>query len=376
MKMYMDNAATTQVAPEVAAAIMPFLTENYGNPSSPHLYGSFAKAAIESVRKSIASYINAEQTEIFFTGSGTEGNNMIIKGMVKDLGVRRIISSATEHHCVLHSLDKVGSNGVHIEYVKLDTDGKVDYNDLENLLKKSDVVTLVSLMHANNEIGTLLNLELVSEMCAKYNCYFHTDTVQTIGYHLFDLNKLKIHALTASAHKFHGIKGTGFVYINKELTTGELKLKAFIDGGSQERNMRAGTENVPGIIGMGVAMQLAYDNFDKNKEYISELKNYMITECLNITGISFNGDITETGSNYKVLNISFPENASISLEYFHMEGIAVSGRSACTTGAVEQSHVLKAINANPQRNAVRFSFSKNNTKEEIDYVIGVIKSTI
>ena len=244
MKVYLDNAATTPLSKEVLDEMLPYLTEHFGNPSSIHSYGRKAKAAVEKARKVVAKYLNASTAEVFFTGSGTEASNTIIKCSVRDLGVKRIITSRIEHHCVLHSVETMAHEGIQVDYVKLDEKGRVDLNDLENLLKTSDKKTLVSLMHANNEIGTMLNLEAVAEICKMHQAIFHSDTVQTIGYFPFDVQKMKIHFLSGSAHKFHGPKGVGFIYIN-----GEAAIKPFIDGGAQERNMRAGTENVYGIVG-------------------------------------------------------------------------------------------------------------------------------
>lgn len=374
MKVYLDNAATTPLDHQVLDEMLPYLTEHFGNPSSIHGYGRKAKAAVEKARKIVARYLNASTSEVFFTGSGTEASNMIIKCSVRDLGVKRIISSRIEHHCVLYSIETVAREGVKTDYVKLDDQGKVDYEDLENLLKASAEKTLVSLMHSNNEIGTLLDLEKVAELCKKYNAYFHSDTVQTIGYYTFDVQRIKIHFLSGSAHKFHGPKGVGFVYINSEAA-----IKPWLDGGSQERNMRAGTENVSGIAGLGKALELATEHIQDNKTYISRLKNYMIGKLKNeIEGVLFIGDLSEEGSNYKVLSVSLPPNEKSDLMLFNLDiaGIAASGGSACSSGSEKGSHVLEAIHANPKRKAVRFSFSKFNTREEIDYAVEVLKKTL
>ena len=370
MKVYLDNAATTQIDSLVLEEMMPYLTEFYGNPSSIHSYGRKAKSAIEKARKVVSKYLNASTSEVFFTGCGTEASNMIIKGAVRDLGVKRIISSGIEHHCVLHSVEAMAKTGVHVDFVKLDNQGHVDYAHLEDLLKSSAEKTLVSLMHANNEIGTLLNLERVAELCSQNGAYFHSDTVQTIGYYPIDVQKLKIHFLSGSAHKFHGPKGVGFVYIN-----GEASIKPLLDGGSQERNMRAGTENVFGIVGMGKALELAVEKLDENRVYLSGLKSYMADQLkIQIPGIEFNGDITDSGSNYKVLSVSLPPNEKAELTLFNLDiaGIAASGGSACTSGSEKGSHVLEGIKADPQRKAIRFSFSKYNTREEIDYAVAAL----
>ncbi len=370
MKVYLDNAATTQLDTQVLEEMMPYLTEFYGNPSSIHSYGRKAKSAIEKARKVVAKYLDASCSEVFFTGCGTEASNMIIKGAVRDLGVTRIISSAIEHHCVLHSVEAMQKTGVKVDFVKLDAVGHVDYSHLEELLKSDNSKTLVSLMHANNEIGTLLDLYRVSDLCKQYGAYFHSDTVQTIGYYPLDVQQLKIHFLSGSAHKFHGPKGVGFVYINNEVT-----VKPLLDGGSQERNMRAGTENVFSIVGLGKALELAIEKMDENRAYLSELKSYMASQLkAAIPGIKFNGDQTESGANYKVLSVSLPPNEKAELTLFNLDiaGVAASGGSACTSGSEKGSHVLEGINADPQRKAIRFSFSKYNTKEEINYAVATL----
>ncbi len=374
MKVYLDNAATTALDKQVLDEMLPYLTEHFGNPSSIHGFGRKAKAAVEKARKTVAKYLNASTAEIFFTGSGTEASNTIIKCAVRDLGVKRIITSRIEHHCVLHSAEAMAANGVKVNYVKLNGKGNIDLTDLEHLLKTSEAKTLVSLMHANNEIGTMLDIEKVSALCKVHGAYFHSDTVQTIGYFPFDVQQMKIHFLSGSAHKFHGPKGVGFVYINSELS-----IKPFIDGGAQERNMRAGTENVSGIVGLGKALELALEHGTENKKYIAELKHYMIYKLRNeVADIDFNGDISDEGSNYKVLSVSLPpcEKSELALFNLDMAGVAASGGSACSSGSEKGSHVLEAIGANPKRKAIRFSFSKYNTKEEIDYAIEVLKKIL
>lgn len=370
-KVYLDNAATTPVAKEVLDEMFPYLTEHFGNPSSIHSYGRKAKTAIEKVRKSVARYLNASTAEIFFTGSGTESNNTVIKCAVRDLGVTRIISTKAEHHCVLHSVEAMETAGVKVEYLSIDKQGKPSLEELRLLLAEGGQTTLVSLMHANNEIGTMIDLATVSELCKHYGAYFHSDTVQTIGYVPFDVQQVPIHFLSGSAHKFHGPKGVGFLYINSEVS-----LKPFIDGGSQERNMRAGTENVPGIVGLGRALELSVDNMQSNKDYILEIKHYMMEKLqAQIEGVTFNGDTTDSGSNYKVLSVSLPPHEKAELILFNLDvaGIAASGGSACTSGSEKGSHVLEAMGADPKRKAVRFSFSKYNTKGEIDYVVEILR---
>jgi cysteine desulfurase len=373
MKVYFDNAATTPLAKEALDEMLPFLTENFGNPSSIHSYGRKSRAAIEKARKIVAGAINASTAEVFFTSCGTESNNMVIKQSVKKLGVTRIISSPIEHHCVLHSVETEGREGIKTEMVKIDAHGAVDYDHLESLLKSSPEKTLVTLMHANNEIGTLLDLERVSALCEQYGAYFHTDSVQTIGYYPIDVQKLKIHFLSGSGHKFHGPKGIGFVYINSAAT-----LSPFIDGGSQERNMRAGTENLYGIIGLGKALDMAISDMAPTREYISNLRQYMKSRIDNeLHDVSYNGYADERG-HYKVLSVSLPLNNKTDLIVFNLDiaGIAASAGSACTSGSEVGSHVLAGIKAPTDRKAVRFSFSKHNTKEEVDYVVEELKKMV
>ena len=374
MKIYLDNAATTQISKEVLDEMLPYLTEHYGNPSSIHSFGRKAKSAIEQSRKIVAKYLNASTAEIFFTGSGTEASNTIIKCAVRDLGVQRIISSRAEHHCVLHSIDTVEKLGIEIDYVKLDGLGRVDISHLEGLLDGGNQKTLVSLMHANNEIGTMINLNEISSLCKKYKALFHSDTVQTIGYYPFDLQAVPLDFMSGSAHKFHGPKGVGFMYVN-----GNLSIKPYIDGGSQERNMRAGTENVPGIVGLGKALELAIFEMEKNKIYLSSLKSYMLGQLTaQLPDVKFNGDLSENGSNYKVLSVALPPTEKSELVLFNLDmaGIAASGGSACTSGSAKGSHVLETIQADVNRKSVRFSFSKYNTIVEIDTVISILKSVI
>jgi cysteine desulfurase len=374
MKVYLDNAATTPLDKQVLDEMLPYLTEHFGNPSSIHGYGRKAKAAVEKARKQVAKYLNASTSEVFFTGSGTEASNMIIKRSVRDLGVKHIISCRIEHHCVLNSVESMAREGVKTDYVKLNNKGEVDLNDLERLLGESTEKTLVSLMHSNNEIGTLLHLERVSELCRSHHAYFHSDTVQTIGYYPFDVQKTKIHFLSGSAHKFYGPKGVGFVYIN-----GECAIKPFLEGGSQERNMRAGTENVAGIVGLGKALEIATEHMEENKAFILGLKKYMMDKLKDaIDDIFFIGNTSEEGSNYKVLSVSLPpdEKSELMLMNLDMAGIAASGGSACSSGSEKGSHVLEAIHADPKRKVIRFSFSKYNTKEEIDYTVETLKKVL
>lgn len=377
MRVYLDNAATTALDKEVLEAMLPFMKEHFGNPSSIHSFGRETRAAIEKARKTIASFFNASPSEIFFTSGGTESNNMAIRCAIRDLGVKNIISSKIEHHCVLHTLEEMEKKGkAKIHFVKLEEDGPIDLEDLENLLQQTTNdkhQTLVSLMHANNEIGNLLPLKKVSELCEKYNAYFHSDTVQTVGHYRIDLQKINVHFISGSAHKFHGPKGSGFIYISHK-----VKINPLIYGGGQERNMRAGTENLYGIIGLAKALELAYTDLEKQQEYIQGLKTYMIEQLKeNFPHITFNGDYAGS-SLYTVLNVAFPPNDKSELLLFNLDiaGICVSGGSACSSGSDAGSHVLSAMNADAEKKSVRFSFSKNNTKAEIDFVVKKLKEII
>lgn len=367
MRIYLDSAATSILDPQVAEVMSNAMLELHGNPSSIHKEGRQVRNAIEEARRSIARHLNASTAEIFFTSGGTESNNMILKGAVRDLGVRRIISSPLEHHCVGHTLEALAANEhIRVEMVDIDARGVVDYQDLEKRLQDTTEKTLVSLMHANNEIGTMLDIERVGDLCRSYGVYFHSDTVQTVGKFDFDLQKLPVHFISGAAHKFHGPKGIGFVYIS-----GDVTLKPFIDGGAQERNMRGGTENIYGIIGMAKALDLAYQNKSSRKAYILELRQYFKEQLIQYIGdVQFNG-VQEGDFLYTVLNISFPasDKSSLLLLQLDIAGISASGGSACSSGAEKGSHVLEAIGADPKRKSIRFSLSGLNTKEEIDIVV-------
>ena len=370
MRVYLDNAATTPLDPEVLDVMVPMMQKQFGNPSSIHAYGREVKAALEAARKTVARLIHASPSEIFFTSGGTEANNMAIRCTLRDLGIKHAISSPMEHHAVLHTLEEMEKEGkIRLSLVKVDSKGKVDLAHLEELLSANER-SLVSLMHANNELGNLLPLKKVSELCLKYNAIFHTDTVQTMGHYGFNVQEIPVHFLTCAAHKFHGPKGVGFLYINSD-----IKIHPFIFGGAQERNMRGGTENVYGIIGLAKAMEIAHDHMDEHHKYIKGLKDYMVEKLNeNIHGVEYNGD-TLGHSLYTVLNVSFPPGDLGETILFNLDiaGIACSGGSACSSGSNVGSHVLTAIGASPDRPAVRFSFSKFNTKEEIDYAVEKLK---
>lgn len=372
MRVYLDNAATTQLDPKVMEAMLPYLQQFYGNPSSIHSFGRETRAAIEKSRKLIANLFKVSPGEIFFTSGGTEANNMAMQCSVRDLGVTRIITSPIEHHAVTHTGEALKHEGkIQLQYVALHADGSVDYENLEELLKSSDAKTLVSLMHANNEIGVLLDVERVSNLCAQYGAYFHCDTVQTVAHYLLDLQKTKIHFISCAAHKFHGPKGIGFIYINSE-----AKIKPLIHGGAQERNLRAGTENLYGIIGLAKALEIAYAELDTVKQHITGLRDHMQKRLMEeIPGVQFNSD---PNGLYTVLNVNFPANDKSELLLFNLDiaGIAVSGGSACSSGTDIGSHVIAQLKRAPGTTAVRFSFSKFNTLEEIDFAVDKIREMI
>ena len=373
MRVYFDNAATTPLDEEVLNAMLPYMKEHFGNPSAIHSYGREARSAIEKARKTVAKYLNASTGEIFFTSGGTESSNMAIKCAVNDLGVKHIVSSEIEHHCVLHTVEEMQAKGIQVHYVKLLQNGHIDLGNLKDILSKINEPVLVSLMYANNEIGNLLDLEQVSEICAERNAYFHTDTVQTIGHYKLDLQKLKIHFLTGSGHKFHGPKGIGFIYINSD-----VKIKPYISGGAQERNMRAGTENIYGIVGLGKAVELAYEHLDEHREHIEKMRNHFIERLKEeIPGVEFNGDY-DGRCLYTVLNVSFPPSQHSAMLLFNLDinGIAASSGSACSSGSDVGSHVLKAMQADPNRPSIRFSFSKYNTIEEVEFVVEKLKELV
>lgn len=373
MRVYLDNAATTPLDPEVFEAMKPFMLEDFGNPSSTHAHGRKVRAAIESSRKKIAELLNCTPGEIIFTSGGTEADNAIIRCAVETYGIKHAISTPIEHHAVTHTLETLEKqNAIELHFVKLDAQGNVDLQHLEELLK-THPNALVSLMHANNEIGNLLSLEAVGNLCEQYGAYFHSDTVQTMGHYRHDMKKLKVHGMTAAAHKFHGPKGVGFMYINKD-----KKIKQFVHGGAQERNMRGGTENVYGIIGLAKALEICYREMDAHEAHITALKKQMIAKLqAAVPGVSFHGSSADLDKSlYTVLNVSLPENEENDMLLFNldMQGISASGGSACSSGASTGSHVLGAIYPNSKRGAVRFSFSKYNTSDEIDFVIDKLAS--
>lgn len=373
MPIYLDNAATTRLDDEVIEAMLPYMREHYGNPSSIHSFGRITRAAIEMARRTVASLINASPSEIFFTSGGTEANNMALTRTIADLKIDHAITSPTEHHAVLHTLEALAESGkIKLSLVKIDGQGRIDLNDLERLLSTNNR-SIVSLMHANNEIGTRIPLKTVAELVKKYNGVFHTDTVQTMGHFSLDLQDVPVDFLSCAAHKFHGPKGVGFIYIRSGTS-----IHPFIYGGAQERNMRGGTENLYGIIGLAKALEVAYRDLDEHQQHIRGLKNYMIQQLqATIPGVKFNGDVSDD-SLYTVLNVSFPPSPGGEMLLFNLDinGIAVSGGSACSSGSDVGSHVLRALQADPTRASVRFSFSKYNTREEIDFTLNKLQEIL
>lgn len=371
-RIYLDNAATTALDPEVLSAMLPYMQTHFGNPSSIYSYGRETRLAIENARKSVAKAIGAKPGEVFFTSGGTESNNTAIATAIRDLGCRHIITSEIEHHAVLHTAEHYGGKeGMSYSFVKLNENGDVDLDDLEKQLQAQTYKCLVSLMHANNEIGTLLPIKKVGELCKKYDAVFHSDCVQTVGHYPIDLSSLKVHFISAASHKFHGPKGTGILYVNEN-----INIRPFILGGSQERNMRAGTENVYGIVGFAKALEIAMRNYDRDSSYIKDLRGYMMHELrTHIEGVGFN---CNENSLYTVLSVCFPKTnkAEFLLMNLDMNNICVSGGSACSSGIDAGSHVMKALKKNEDFVTIRFSFSKFNTKEEIDTVVAKLKELL
>ena len=365
-RIFLDNAATTRLDPEILTVMTGVMAEQYGNPSSIHAEGRQARSLIEAARKSVANTLNCSIGEVFFTSGGTEANNMALKNAVRDLGVTRIISSPLEHHCVLHSLDAIAATGAAtVEMVATDEYGHIDPDDLRQRLHSGKQKTLVSLMHANNEIGNLLPLEAVAGVCADAGALFHCDTVQTMGYYPFDLAATRVSFLSGSAHKFYGPKGVGFVYINSDNI-----VRPFLDGGAQERNMRGGTENIYGIVGLAAALERAVAERDNRMERLADLKAYFTARLrTEHPEVRFNGDLVR--SHPKVLSVSFPQSpkGDLLLMNLDLHGIAASGGSACSSGIDVGSHVVGHLHPDSPRHTIRFSFSHHNTRAEIDEVV-------
>ena len=375
MNVYLDNAATTPLDPIVLEAMMPYMTDHFGNPSSTHAFGRKTKNAIEISRKKVADYLNAEPSEIIFTSGGTEADNMALRCGVMDLGVKRIITSSIEHHAVGHTAEHLRDHfNVQVEFVNLKEDGHVDVQHLEELLSKGSLKTMVSLMHGNNEIGNLISLETISNLCKKHKAYFHSDTVQTMGHYRFDMKALDMDFITGAAHKFHGPKGVGFLYINKN-----TPIEYMMSGGSQERGHRGGTENLYGIVGLAKAMEIAHDHMEEHQVSIQGLKTYMKEQLQEmIPNIIINGDENSERSLYTVLSVCFPlsERSSMFLFNLDINGVYASGGSACTAGSNMGSHVLAALPNSQNCQPVRFSFGRFTTKEEIDYALAKVREMV
>jgi cysteine desulfurase len=370
--IYFDNAATTPLDSEVLEAMLPFMKDTFGNPSSNYSVGRMAKLGVETARKKVAQLLGVAPATIYFTSGGTESNNTAIASAVLDLGCTHIITSAIEHHAVLHTVEYYcRAQQVPFSLVALNETGEVDYDNLETQLKEITAAgkkVLVSLMHANNEIGALLDVVRVGALCKQYNAIFHSDCVQTVGHYPLNLPESGVHFISGAGHKFHGPKGVGILYVHAG-----LQIEPLIYGGSQERNMRAGTENVYGIVGFAKALELAMNAYEKESQYIAQLKAYMKQKLQEvIPGVGFN---SPDNSLYTVLSVCFPKtpNSGSLLLELDMAGICVSGGSACSSGDNTGSHVIKAIQKNEVCNTIRFSFSKYNTKEEVDKVVGVLE---
>ena len=378
-KVYFDSAATTQLRPEVIDIMAHVLQTEYGNPSSTHAYGRSSKSLIETARKEVATLLNVSASEIIFTSGGTEADNLVLHSCVKDLGVTRIISSKIEHHAVLYAIDQLKlAHNITVSFVELDTQGHVNYEHLEKLLRDTSHKTLVSLMHVNNEIGNILEIKRTALLCKEYNALFHSDMVQSIGHFDVDLQDIPVDFGAVAAHKFHGPKGAGFAFIRKN-----SGLKPMIHGGEQERGMRAGTEAVYAIVGMVEALKISYKNLAKEKSYITELKDYFKETLVSqIPDIQFNGSCDDNEkSTYTLLNVCLPVSAQkgmMLLFQLDLKGIACSKGSACQSGSSMGSHVLAEIltDEDMAKPSIRFSFSSYNTKEEIDYVVETLKSFV
>jgi len=373
--IYFDNAATTPLDDEVLEAMLPYMKGTFGNPSSTYSVGRMAKLGVETARKKVAQLLGVTPAGIYFTSGGTESNNTAIASAVRDLGCNHIITSPIEHHAVLHTVEYYSHiNKIPFTLVALTKTGEVDYNNLETQLKKLSAEgkkVLVSLMHANNEIGNLLPIKAVGELCNKYNAIFHSDCVQTVGHYPLNLLESGVHFISAAGHKFHGPKGIGILYVHND-----LQIQPLIFGGGQERNVRAGTENVYGIVGFAKALELAMNDYEQDSKYITNLKAYMKHGLMKaIPGVSFN---SPENSLYTVLSVCFPkspDSGSLLLE-LDMAGICVSGGSACSSGDDSASHVIKALGKSDNCNTIRFSFSKYNTIEEIDNVITILQGIL
>jgi cysteine desulfurase len=375
MKIYLDNAATTPLDPRVFESMRPYLLESFGNPSSIHSHGREARVAVEKARKTVAELMGAAPAEIFFTSGGTEADNTVLRSAIIQFGIRHVISSPIEHHAVIHtleSLQQAGSIALHL--VSLDHKGHIDYQHLDSLLLQYPDA-LVSLMHANNEIGNITDIDRVGSMCSDHRSLFHSDAVQSVGYFPFNLTASPVHAIAASAHKFHGPKGIGFMYIERSKI-----MEPLLTGGGQERNMRGGTEHVAGIIGLARALELAYGELTSTRQHIENLKKKTITGLEQaLPDVRFLGDCADMEhSHYKTLNIGLPGHDDNDMLLFNLDiqGISVSGGSACASGASTGSHVLEALGVDEQTGALRVSFSKYNTEGDVERLISTLASLL
>lgn len=373
-RIYFDNAATTSLDPAVLEAMMPYLTEKFGNPSSIYSYGRETRMAVEQARKSVAKNLGAKPSEIFFTSGGTESSNTILHAAIQDLGCKHIISSPIEHHATLHTVEHLAKlHNIKLSWVNILHNGHIDIDHLEQLLNVHQEKTIVSIMHANNEIGNMIDLYEVGALCKKNNAYFHSDTVQTVGHFSFNLKETPVDFITGAGHKFHGPKGVGILYINEN-----IKINPLVHGGTQERNMRAGTENLYGIVGFAKALELASESFEKDSAYMQSLKQYMHDQLVqNIPGVSFNGD-PFGNSLYTLLSTNFPKTDKTDMLLFNLDihHVCASGGSACSSGAQQGSHVIQALKKEGEIATVRFSFSKNNTRQEIDQVVKILTTLL
>ncbi len=377
--IYFDNAATTQMRKEVVDRMTEVMRDVPGNPSSTHAFGRTAKSQIETARKRIAQLFNVTAGEIVFTSGGTEADNLVINSAVRDLGVRRIITSRIEHHAVLHAAEEVSTcHKIDLQYVNLKECGTPDETHLEELLKASDAKTLVSLMHVNNEIGNMIDIKAIATLCKSHGALVHSDMVQSVGHYEVDLQEIPVDFIAAAAHKFHGPKGIGFAFVRKN-----SGLKPLIFGGSQERGLRAGTEAVHNIVGLEEALRISYENLETESTYVKGLKTYFAERLQEeIPEVKLNGNCSDpTKSTYTLLNVCLPiaeEKAVLLLFQLDMKGIACSKGSACQSGSTGGSHVLREVlnDEDFKKPSLRFSFSIYNTKEEVDYVVGVLKEYI
>jgi cysteine desulfurase len=374
-KIYFDNASTTSLLPEVTQKMMEVLQHHYGNPSSIHAYGRKSRSLIEDARKKVAKSLNVSIGEIFFTSSATEANNTILKRSIIDLNVTHIVSSPTEHHCIIHTIDSIKTEFPHVKITMLDVDrhGRLNYDQLDNLLTHSEAKTLVSLMYGNNEIGTIHDMSLIAQICQRHGALYHCDAVQMVGKYTIDLQKSPLAFLTGTAHKFHGPKGSAFFYMN-----GDNIIHPFIYGGAQERNMRAGTENVAGIVGLAEALTTAMEKMQERYDYVSKLKTHFESGIYALGKDCFLNNPTDTPSMYHITSVSFADSPTVDMLMFNLDiaGIAASSGSACSAGIEEDSHVLLAIGHPAERKTIRFSFSSYNTLEEVNIVIDKLRTLL